>query len=456
MSCRIAVLGGGLTGLSASWFLQEAGFDVRLFEQGSRTGGLVQTINREGFLFELGPYTMRGGDYPSTAKLIKALGLESQLLFPSSSDIKRYVYADGSLQAVPSRLHHLFFSPLTKGLFRSLIKDWRHLPQLNGDESISCFFERHFGQHVVDYLVDPFVSGIYAGDSKRLSLQACFPSLKTMEEENGSLLKSFFKSKKKKKTSFELPQLAKVPCFSFKEGMQTLTDALTNKLAQRVHLNQQIVALKKTDKKLKIVTFNGEERLFDYIISTMPAYQLASVLGYSELKDLQFSSVVSVHFGYHKDLLKKKGFGHLSLFNPSSPVLGMIWGSSLFPTRSLSKNATCLSIMLGGARHPSVEGLSDETLIQFSLQAVFEQLGITEEPDVHFVHRANHAIAQYEVGYEEWKKEVLKRIGKDFPGLFLAGPSFSGISMHDSIAKGHELALDLVKIPIMQREENNV
>lgn len=450
MSHHVVILGAGISGLATAWFLkQRLGSHVRLtlLEKESRVGGWIQTIHSQGFLFEQGPRSCRTkGTGQETLALIEALGLQDQVLAPHPDAHKRYIYQDAGLQCLPKHVWKVPFNALTRGWLKALWRDWRMPKRQKEDESIQDFFARRLGNGWMENLIDPFVSGIYAGDCSRLSLKSCFPLFDQWEQQYGSLVKGAWRHQRSPlvQSSF-IQSMCRFPLFSFKQGMETLPRALAHELKDCLRLNQTVKGLKLQATGVEINLQGGERLTANHVISTLPTYNLSALLASHSLldhhlKELPYASVVVVNIGFEKAVLPLKGFGYLVPSKMKLPVLGCVWDSSLFPVQNQKEQQTRLTMMLGGSHHPEIVHLSESKIVELVRQALQQHLGIHVQPQVLQVKQAYQAIPQYEVGYAVWKKKVQASLQLLSPCLILSGSAWTGVSINDCIAQARQLA----------------
>lgn len=437
MSRTIAVLGGGISGLSTAYFLKKSeNTTVKVFEASHRPGGWIETVDHEGFLFEQGPRSLRvQGDNEATFALIESLGLAEQLIVPHSSANKRFIYDRNQLQSLPNHLWQIPFNPLMKGWIKALWSDWRSPKRNDGDESIETFFSRRLGRVWTDRLIDPFVSGIYAGDCSQLSMQSCFPLFDEWEQRKGSLLRgSIAASPSKREVSPLKKKMSGHSLFSFQNGLETLPRALSHALDDTLCLNHQITELIPYPDKICVKFSDHTPFYADQVISTLPLHALQLLIpSFKKMRMPRYASVVVVNLGYKNDRLPINGFGYLVPSNENSPILGCVWDSSIFPSHNRTPNQTRLTVMMGGMHHPEVIAMSDKELIEAALKGVHQQMGVFKEPDVIQLKRVTQSIPQFEVGYNEWKIKMLEE-GKNFsPLLTISGNAISGVSVHDCI-----------------------
>lgn len=423
---KVAIVGGGISGLALAWNFKKQGIDCTLYEKEARTGGWIRTSHCQGFVFEQGPHSCRTrGAGIKTLELIEQLGLEKEVISASPAARQRFIYTQGTFKKVPVCPVSLLFSPWKKGVLKALWNDWKTPPGEGKDESIYDFISRRLSQEVAEELFDPFTTGIFAGDIRKLSIQACFPFLYSLEKKHGGLLKGFWAKRKEKKetgTSPFVQQLLKTSLFSFRGGMQTLTDCLYQKMQDQVQLNKEIVRLEQNGSSWKLIFADGSAAEADRLFLTIPATATAQLLT-DELSRIPYASVTVVNLGYKAAVLPKEGFGYLIPSKEKDPIMGVLWDSSVFPQQNSHAQETRLTVML----RPSAKDPAEE-----AQAAVARQLGILNQPAAVEVSYAHNAIPQYEVGHLERLKHIESRL----PGsISLLGSSYRTISVNDCIAE---------------------
>ncbi|MEX1012971.1 MAG: protoporphyrinogen oxidase [Waddliaceae bacterium] len=395
---RALIIGAGITGLSAAYFLKEQ-CDVLLVEKSGNTGGWIQTRIIDGFLCEQGPRGIRGvGQGEETLSLVRSLGLEDQLIVASPLAKKRMIWSDGKLQV----LSPLFF--LKNGLVGELILEFFRRRSQKDDESIASFFTRRFGIKTTRLLADALTTGIYAGDIHTLSMRSCFPRLWEME----SLFRGYLFSKK---TS------GSIPLFSFKDGMKVLPNALEKKVQDHLLLGTEVLSYKDNKAKLS----NGKEVLYDYLIDTTPREEVLK------------SSIALIHLGFDDYELETPGFGYLIPTGEDPHLLGVVFDSCVFPTQN---SKTKLTVMLGGARFPDVVNTPRERLIEIALSALKRQMNIKAKPVVIDCHLCKNAIPQYSIGHHQW----IEQLNAKHKNHFYLGSSTEGVAVNNLISQADRLA----------------
>jgi oxygen-dependent protoporphyrinogen oxidase len=432
---RVAILGAGITGLATAWKLRQSGMDAVLFEASDHAGGVIQSLRHEGYLLELGPNTVleRGG---ALTELMDGLGLRAQIQNPLPAARKRFVLHQGRVRAIPMSLAGLVASPILswRGKLRLVGEPFR-AAGVSGDESVSAFFSRRIGAEVVDRLLDPFVSGIYAGDPVRLSARHAFPQLWQWERESGSLLRGALQGRKGPRVRSKM--------ISFPEGLQTLTRALTQALEGRIRWGEaaQIAC---TSGGWRV---NAEEK-FDAVVSTLPPLSLACTLetafptlSTQALRTYPQAAVRIWHFGVERRHVRHPldGFGVLAPSSEGEPILGILFSSSIFPGRA-PEGKVLLTVFQGGVRHPHwAEAAGELEARQQAWEAVGRWLGIEADPEMVRTTVWKPAIPQYEVGHQS-RLDALEAIESAYPGLWLRGNLRGGVSVGDCVASAFETA----------------
>lgn len=443
----IAVLGAGVTGLTAAHRLSVNGHRVRVFEQSGRAGGAIRTENTGGWLVEAGPNSLLSG-HPAVSALIAELGLTGEVVTANAAARNRYVVRRGHPIALPLSPPAFFKSPLfsPSAKIRVLVELVSGRRHRTSDLSLADLIRSHFGQEIVDYALNPFVSGVYAGDPRKLSARHAFPKLWELEQRYGSLLRGQ-RALMKDRQARHAPEPAVI---SFAHGLQTLPYALASRLrAGSLTLGAQLDALV-PGPKWSVIWNDGEgtrTESFDAVIAALPAPALATLrfgqLGERPLAGLaaiEHPPVASLFLGFRREQVAHPldGFGLLVPAAERRSVLGVLFSSSLFPGRAPAGHVA-LTVMVGGARQPELAGLAaDRLLIQLRTD-LSELLGVKGEP-VFVRHTAwPKAIPQYNLGYEQ-HLETMTACERAHPGFYLGGQARHGISLPACIAAGEALA----------------
>ncbi len=449
---KIVILGGGISGLSLLWYLKKKTTHAKLtlLEKSTRVGGWIQSLNKEGVLFERGPRSCRSWGYGiETLQLIEELGLQDQVITADPSSKNRFLYLNQSLQKIPSTFLAFLFSPVTRKMLPKICLEWFVHSGTSDDESVHDFFKRRLGSYAVDTFLDPLMSGIYAGDCRQLSAKSCFSQLFQWERQYGSLTKGFllnlFSAKKASSTDF-VQKIQEAGLFSFKKGMETLPIALETHLKEHILLKHEVKHLQFHSSGVNLQLTNGNTLEADQVYSALPAHALAALIrphhmeAAQELDHIPFSTVAVVSLGYKEKLLSQKGFGYLIPLQEREKILGVVWDSCVFPDQCLGLEQTRLTVMIGGTRMPDFAQQSTSELLDCAMQALSKHLQIHVKPHVTDVYMAHSAIPQYIVGHESKKAAIQKAIHQLSPHFKILGSSFDGVAVNDCIAHSKRTA----------------
>ncbi len=458
---RVAIIGGGISGLAAAFALEQrrqAGESLTyvVYEAGPRFGGVLVTEQVDGCLVEAGPDSFLT-EKPWAADLCRRTGLEDQLIGSNDSDRKTYILVKGQLAPLPDGLMFMVPTQLAPALLSRLfsaatkfrmVREWRFSPrQSNGDESVAALVERHYGAEMVDRLADPLLSGVYGGSASELSLRAVLPRFAEMEAKHGSLARGILAARKYLEQSETGPR----PIFtSLKNGMQQLPEAILARLTPNaLHPNSVVQALQRQDRGW-VVSAGYASDQFDAVIVATPAPAAAPLLEISSpdlsalLRTIPYSSSVTVALGFGKEVRSSlpPGFGFLVPRSEGKRMLATTFVHNKFPHRTPEDRAL-LRCFLGGSRDEQVLQLSDQEILVIVREELREVLGLTVEPLFTRVYRWKGAMAQYTVGHLE-RIERIEKLRKQLPGLALAGNGYRGIGIPDCVRSGEEAAADAV------------
>ena len=444
----IAIIGAGITGLTAAYRLHQRGYRVQVFEQGARTGGSIHTIAEAGYLFEAGPNSLQYGA-PELKQLVQELGLESEVVPSNPLAKRRFLVRGGKFVPVPSSPGSFLGTPLFGARTKlSIFTELLSRPRIRTtDLSLAELVRTHFTQQLVDYAVNPLVAGIYAGDPEKLSVKHAFPSLWEAERSHGSIIRGMMKAGKAKKARGES---GVAPIVSFRRGLQQLPDTLASKLPSgTIRLGTAVETLIPGRPHRLVWRNSGRTGTdeFDCIVLAVPAGALAQLTFGSlaerpmaALENIPHPPVSSIFLGYRRDQVAHPldGFGGLVPAVEHRDVLGILFSSTLFPGRA-PEGHVGLTVFAGGMRQPGHGRLPTAELLERIGRDLRELVGAAGDPA--FVRHTfwPRAIPQYTLGYEQWK-ETLATMEQSNPGLFIGGNARDGISVPDCVKSGLKLA----------------
>ncbi len=455
---RIIILGAGISGMALAWHLQKKHDDaiqLTVLEKASRAGGWIQSIENDHFHFELGPHSCRPrGTGVATLQLIEDLHLEKEVIFADPAAAKRFLYFNKKLQQVPQNPFAVLTSPVTKGVFKAGLKDLFTSPSNKSDETIYDFFARRFGAAIAERLIDPLCTGIYAGDIRQLSVRSCFPLLHEWEQRHGSVIKGLFSKNKTldKDISSFIKEMQKSSLFSFRSGMDTLTNSLGKHCEPFLHLSSEVKSLRldSLPNQIEVLTANGKAFQADHVISALPSQAFSRLVEPLKpslgrlLSSIAHASLVVVNVGFRKSVLKKQGFGYLVPSQEKEDVLGVIWDSCVFPEQNHSAEETRLTLMMGGAHHPFLVDLSDSAILEKVAEALSNHLGVRETPDAIHIQRIYNAIPQYALGHHQTVSAIEGEMLELSSRISCLGSSLYGVSINDCIANAKKKAEDFI------------
>ncbi len=450
---RIVIVGGGVSGLSLAYRLQQQlpTAEITVLEKNNRLGGCIGTVQHAGFRIEIGPNGFLDNKQ-STLNLCRDLGLGAGLVRASEAAARnRFLMLRGKMHQLPS-------SPLA--FLTSGVVSWRAKlallterfrsprPDLK-DESIDAFARRRTSAEIADTLVDAFVTGIHAGDPGLLSVRAAFPRFAELERQYGSLSKGMAHAARQRRAEAaargETPTRQQM--WSFPEGLGRLIDTLRQQLKTPPLAGVTVRQLERAPERGWIVRGEGQERWdADVVVLACPAYQQASLVADldAELADwiggIAYNCIAVVALGFRRAEIAHplEGFGYLTPGRERRDVLGVQWCSSIYPGRA-PEGMVLLRALCGGWHRPEMLGWDEQRLLTAVRQELRHALGIVADPVMHFLWRWERAIPQYHLGHLERLARIEERSGR-YPGLFVAGNAFHGVSLNDCTEQAEMLS----------------
>ncbi len=453
---KISIIGGGLSGLTLAYVLlsKNKDLDLSVIESDKRPGGKVWTDKSDGFLCEKGPNGFLDSK-PKTLELCSSLGIDP--VRSNENSKKRFIFMNNRLNALPESPPAFLKSDIISwaGKLRMLYE--LIAPKGPDDETVSDFIIRRLGKEALETLIDPMASGIYAGDPYTMSIKSCFPRIKELEQEYGSLIRAMIKIQKQKKKERKNKGGSEVSVApggtltSFVNGTQTLTDTLAEKIGDNLKLGMSVQAITKKTGSYLLHTSAGDIES-DIVILASPAYASSDMLKDvdSELSDLlatiPYPHVSVVCFGYEKAGVAHSlnGFGFLIPHKERKRILGNLWDSSVFPNRAPEGNVLLRS-MIGGAKHPEIADMEDNKVINMVFDELKPIMGLNTDPDMVKIYRWNRAIPQYLLGHPA-KMDLIDNKLRAYPGLYVTGNAYKGIGMNDCVANSYELADEILNV----------
>jgi oxygen-dependent protoporphyrinogen oxidase len=451
------IIGAGISGLALAYYLQKLGKPCLILEASDRVGGYLQSVREGNYLFEMAANSILADT--NIVDFLHEIGLTDEILYPNITSNKRYILKNGRYCALPSSppslLFNNFFSWKTK--FK-LLKEFRNKTLSPKNETVAEFFERHFGKEIVEYAVNPFVMGIYAGNPEKLLIAKTFPQLLEMEKNYGSVLKGLMKTKSG----------ARKLSLNFKNGMETLPKTIAKNIAQNIPKKNTIQLHTKVLNIIPITKDNFQNNFqddfanknlgnhkfcietskgnffCDTVVITSPSFQTQVFVnqhftGFSDaLQKLHYPPLTVVHSVFKKAAvgLKLDGFGGLHPKIENQFSAGAIWTSSVLENRC-PDDEIMLTNFIGGEIAPEKAQLSDELLLQNLNKELQNLYKITEPPVLQRITRWKQAIPQYDKNMIK-TDEIIETLAEK--RIFVAANWNLGVSLADAIKKGKELA----------------
>ena len=449
---RIVIAGGGIAGLSVAFALRKKApaAEILLLERAPRVGGNIRTEESEGYLCEAGPNGFLD-NAPDTWRLIRDLNLEPRVFSSSDTARRRFIVRAERLREVPTSPQSLLTTSAvsSRAKLRMAMEPFARR-RIDDDESIYDFATRRVGREAAEMLVGSMVSGMFAGDSRALSLRACFPRMQQMEDQHGSLVRALLA--KRRRGTGAATGLPAGRLTSFTGGMAELIGALTAALGASVRTSTAVRMLWPQGAtshrgEYAVATSSGAIQASAVVLAAPAADSAALVRGFdSRLADL-LSGIPSaplavVCLGYPASTIEKtcslSGFGFLVPRPEPFRILGAVWESSVYGNRAPSGHAL-LRVMIGGALDRGAVALSDGQLLEIVRRDLRGIMGLAERPEFVRIIRHTRGIPQYVTGHLARLREIDTRL-HSAPGLFLAGNSYRALSMNACIAEAHGIA----------------
>ncbi|MGE5497581.1 MAG: protoporphyrinogen oxidase [Syntrophothermus sp.] len=453
MGKKIVVLGAGISGLAAAWWMSRDNMDVTVMEKNHDAGGAMISTHENGYMVDYGPNSGLETT-PLISKIVKETGIEDQMIYANQEGNKRYILRNGDLHALPMNPPAFIKTKLfsVKGKLRLFAEPFIGKSKDGYYQSISEFVRRRLGQEFLDYAINPFVAGVFAGNPDELSVKSAFPKLYRLEEEYGGLIKGMIRgAKERKQRNEESKQSAKM--FSFKNGMQVLPETIASKLGSQVITGAEVRKIEKQENSYLITYLcdNTEKTISaDIVVSTLPAYTASSLFRTMDaelanhLESVYYPPVKVLYLGYKKESVGRPldGFGFLIPQKEKRTFLGAIWSSVIFKDRAPENHAS-FTLFIGGARSPEVFDMDKDALNRKVLGEFHQIMKISEEPVFMAERMWNKAIPQYNLGYIEHER-YFDEFEKKNAGIVLGGNYRGGIAVGDCM-KNSDVIYNKVK-----------
>ena len=454
---RVIVAGAGLSGLACAFDLVRAGADVLVLEASPKIGGVVDTIERDGFLFETGPTTIQAGSR-AFRLLCGDLGIAGRLVASSAATDARFLFHAGKLRRLPSSPKDLLSSDLLslRGRLAAAsepLRKWKPPPAGAPEPDLESFLVERVGAEAARLFGGAFVRGVYAAELEELGARSAFPILWKACEEHGGLVRGLFAEGRGKASDLPGPEVGRTALLSFPGGLRELVTALERALASSVRTRTCIESIDRTPTGWRVLSSGGAIDEADHLVLAVPAPAAARLLEpvqreipIATLRSIRHAEVSLVHLGLDASEVEDLPAGFGFLVPPGEAqaprALGTIFVSSLFPDRA-PEGSVALSSFYAQSE---VLGLDDRQAAALACEDLARALARSRVPRARTfdVRRWTDVIPRYAPGHAGRIEELLRAAAR-VRGLHLAGSYVAGVSVEQVIARGRAVARELLE-----------
>ena len=445
----VAIVGAGITGLSAAFRLRKQNIPCVVYEASGHAGGVIGTFREDGYLAEAGPNAITEISR-KISSLVTDAGLAGHRIYSNPAAHGNFLLHRGRLVPAPSSILKFITTPLftARGKLRVCLEPFIAANRSRDEESLACFVSRRLGPEFLEAVINPFVAGIYAGDPSLLSVRHGFPKLHSAEQLYGSLFRAKIFGARARQRSGEIPK-TEAKKFSFDNGLEVLPERLKEKLGGALQLQTSVLGIEDLGGEWSVRLASGLREIHSAVLLAVPAHKLANISFHAAntaanaltpLGGIIHPPVASIVLGFRREDVRHSlaGFGFLVPASEKRRILGSIFSSSIFAGRAPSGHVT-ITTYIGGCRNPDLALQPPRQLVAAAVGDLSDILGITGSPTFEHCTVVPQAIAQYNIGYDRFK-QTMEKLETNHPGLFLAGTCKDGISVGNSIISGHDVA----------------
>ena len=452
---KVVIVGGGIAGLASAFYLQKMilenhlPIEIQLIESSHRLGGKLQTVRRDGYTIERGPDSFLAKK-TSMIRLAKEVGMEGQLV-PNATG-KSYVLVNnklhampgGSIMGIPTEIGPFITTGLfsVPGKLRAAADFILPRSESGKDQSLGQFFRRRLGDEVVENLIEPLLSGIYAGDIDQLSLMSTFPQFYEVEQKYRSLIMGMKRTTPSQPKQKDTMDKKKGGFLTFRTGLQSFVEAIEARLNPRIILKgHRVEKIIKSEHDYEVLLNNGESIKADTIIAATPHQITQSMFSdyrfFDPFKSVPSTSVATVALAFPEEAIKNDidGTGYVVSRNSDYSITACTWTHKKWE-HSTPKGKVLLRCYVGRAGDETIVDLSDDQIIKIVLDDLKRTMNITLNPDFSIVSRWKKSMPQYTVGHKQRLAKIQEHMKKELPGVFLAGASYGGVGVPDCIDQG--------------------
>ena len=434
MKVDTVIIGGGISGLSTANFLSKKTSDFLILESHNRVGGTINSSIVDDYILENGPNTVLDNN-TAIKELISDLSIKEKLIYPDLKKISnRYLLINNRLVKIPLTIFEFLFTPILSIYSKIKIFSEIFVPRHIDDTDVESFIKRRFGKEFHDNLIVPFLTGIYADTTSKMSTKNTLKKMWELEQKHGSIIIGLIKEKNKN---------PKAKIFTLDGGLSKITELLSKKFRNQLMLNTKVLSIVKFNESYKITLNEGEDIFCKHIISTIPSYSLKDIVFDDRLKSVlskvNYNPIDVFHFGFDRDALDVKidGFGLLTKPQDKKSFLGVLFSSNIFEHVSNNKKFL-ITVLAGGDRQKDLCKKSPEVLEMEILNEILPLLKLKSEPKFKNHFRWSKGIPSYSMSLTKLQEDI-KIFEEKNKGFYIIGNYHLGVSVSDCIKNSKEL-----------------
>jgi len=434
LKVNTVIIGGGISGLSTANFLSKKTSDFLILESSNRVGGTINSSEVDGYILENGPNTVLDNN-TAIQELLSDLSITEELIYPDIKKISnRYLLINDRLEKIPLTIIEFLLTPILSIYSKIKIFSEILVPRHINDTNVESFIKRRFGKEFHDNLIVPFLTGIYADSTNKMSTKNTLKKMWELEQKHGSIIIGLIKEKNKN---------SKAKIFTINGGLSKITDLISKKFKTQLMLNTKVSCIVKLNESYKITLKEGEDIFCKKIISTIPSYSLKDIVFDDKLKSVlskvNYNPIDVFHFGFDRDALDIKidGFGLLTKPQDKKSFLGVLFSSNIFEHVSNNKKFL-ITVLAGGDRQKDLCKKSPKVLEKVILNEILPLLRLKSEPEFKNHFRWSNGIPSYSMSVRKLQKDI-KIFEERNKGFYIIGNYHLGVSVSDCVKNSKEL-----------------
>ena len=434
MKVNTVIIGGGISGLSTANFLSKKTSDFLILESSNRVGGTINSTKADGYILENGPNTVLDNN-AAIQELLSDLDITEELIYPNLKKISnRYLLINDRLEKIPLTIIEFLLTPILSICSKIKIFSEILVSKHINDTDVESFIKRRFGKEFHDNLIVPFLTGIYADTTSKMSTKNTLKKMWELEQKHGSIIAGLIKGKNRN---------SKAQIFTINGGLSKITELLSKKFINQLMLNTKVSNIVKFNELYKVTLNDGEDIFCKNIISTIPAYSLKDIVFDYKLKSVlskvNYNPIDVFHFGFDRDALEIKidGFGLLTKPQDNKSFLGVLFSSNIFEHVSDNKKFL-ITVLAGGDRQKNLCKESPKFLERQILSEILPLLRLKSEPEFKNHFRWSKGIPSYSMSVTKLQKDI-KIFEESNKGFYIIGNYHLGVSVSDCIKNSKEL-----------------